>query len=62
MGIRVLHQKVWQEAHDENGRPVRRVVADVQERTCTRCGAHALFYPADPQGNWYRCSQCSACA
>ena len=40
---------------------VRRV-ADIQERTCTHCGAHAVFYPTDPQGNWYRCSQCSAYA
>ena len=43
-------------------RPTDRQVADIQERTCTHCGAHTLFYPSDPQGNWYRCSQCGAYA
>ena len=42
--------------------PTVRQIADVQERTCTHCGAHTMFYPSDPQGNWYRCSECSAYA
>ncbi|MFI5055053.1 MAG: hypothetical protein ACHQAW_01465 [Actinomycetota bacterium] len=58
----VLQRMARQEAHDGGGRPVRHVIADVQERTCTHCGAHTLFYPSDPQGNWYRCSECSAYA
>jgi len=57
----VLHRTVPQEPQDEGGRPVRQI-AHVQERTCTHCGAHTLFYPSDPQGNWYRCSECSAYA
>jgi hypothetical protein len=42
--------------------PRVRQIADVQERTCTHCGAHTVFYPSDPQGNWYRCSECGAYA
>jgi hypothetical protein len=56
-----LHRTVGQEPHDEGDRPARQT-ADVQERTCTHCGAHTLFYPSDPQGNWYRCSECRAYA
>ena len=56
----VLHGMVPQEPSNKGGRPRR--LADIQERTCTHCGAHAPFYPSDPQGNWYRCSQCSAYA
>ena len=57
----VLHQTVPQEPQDEGGRPLR-TVADIQERTCTHCGAHTTFYPSDPLGNWYRCSQCRSYA
>ena len=57
-----LHPTAQQATHEQGGRPVRHVIADIQERTCTHCGAHTLFYPSDPQGNWYRCSECGAYA
>jgi hypothetical protein len=32
--------------------------AEVQVRTCVRCGRHTTFLPDDLAGGWYVCSAC----